>query len=484
MELHFSQHFGIDAQALRHYGAFDISVVSDLPLFIDPFLLFNSDKPDYVTLHASILKYLCYLRDIATDDLDHARIKNLYRFKEVKQNWLGFTMLGNGGSGLGDVFARALHESLGSILKGFGTETITQSSHLEKVCLIKGGVGRDNVSDFTTNLIKDYLCEYTETFARDHMDPKRCADFAVSRARFNYDTETWETRHYLLPQLNGDYVLLTPADMLTRSETWINHGDMIGRFSHLPDAVEDDQLRAQINHYFKQQLGRRPSKGEKDRAAAKTIRQFPELVDWYIKLKEEDGDRAEAISADRVSEADTVFVRQLQDLVADLLERTDFYQRPTSSYTEALERAKFFKHYVENQDGYRLINKKGGKFSKETDVQLFFGMAWFRTQFDVNREPNNGRGPVDFKISKGAINKSLIEFKLASNSQLKRNLEKQVEIYKAANQTPHAVKVIICYTAQHIAKVAKILKQLKVEDENSIVVVDARRDNKPSASKA
>ena len=44
---------------------------------------------------------------------------------------------------------------------------------------------------------------------------------------------------------------------------------------------------------------------------------------------------------------------------------------------------------------------------------MFFGLLLQRTRFDVNREPNNGRGPVDFKISDGALDKSLIEFKLA-----------------------------------------------------------------------
>ena len=40
-----------------------ISLVSDLPLFIDPFLLFNSDKPEYRRLPDSIIDYLRFLRD-------------------------------------------------------------------------------------------------------------------------------------------------------------------------------------------------------------------------------------------------------------------------------------------------------------------------------------------------------------------------------------------------------------------------------------
>lgn len=42
--IYFSDRFNIDPQVLEEWGAFDISVVTDLPVFIDPFLLFNSDK--------------------------------------------------------------------------------------------------------------------------------------------------------------------------------------------------------------------------------------------------------------------------------------------------------------------------------------------------------------------------------------------------------------------------------------------------------
>ena len=113
MELYFSQHFDVDPDLVEEYGTLDISVVSDLPLFVDPFLLFNSENPAYQQLHEEILRYLVFLRDLAADvDLDDALIDNLYRFKEVKQNWFGFTLLGNDGAGLGKGFAVALHLTL------------------------------------------------------------------------------------------------------------------------------------------------------------------------------------------------------------------------------------------------------------------------------------------------------------------------------------------------------------------------------------
>lgn len=50
MELCFSQYFNVSREALDKHGAIDISAASDLPLFIDPFLLFHSDKAEYPSL--------------------------------------------------------------------------------------------------------------------------------------------------------------------------------------------------------------------------------------------------------------------------------------------------------------------------------------------------------------------------------------------------------------------------------------------------
>ncbi len=492
MELYLSQYLGIEPNPLEDFGAFDISVVSDLPLFIDPFLLFHSAKPEYQALHQCILTYLRFLRDKAAGgNLDPGLIASWYKFKEIKQNWLGFTMLGNGGHGLGSDFALALHESLGTILSNFGSEAITASSHLEKVGLLRPNVGRDSISDFTTNLIKEYLLDYTQTFARKHLTAGQCREFRVPRVRFNYDTEAWQEGTYYLPVLWDDFALLTPIDMLTRDDTWISHGDLLRRFDEIPEALPDAELRAQVSNYFAQRLRafaplrrREPTRAERDAAAQATIHRFPELLDYYIRIKEEAGDDAESASLDKVQDTLAIFVDQLKRVVADLRSKTDFYDRGWSSYDAALARAKGFKHYVENQDGWRVINRAGQPFAKETEVQLFFGIIWFGSVFDVNREPNNGRGPVDFKVSIGTADKSLIEFKLASNSHLKRNLEKQVAIYEKANQTATSVKVIICYTEADQAKVTKILKDLKLDTCEEVVVIDARSDNKPPASKA
>lgn len=37
--IHFSDFFGIDTKIVEDYGAFDTSLVNDVPVFIDPFRL-------------------------------------------------------------------------------------------------------------------------------------------------------------------------------------------------------------------------------------------------------------------------------------------------------------------------------------------------------------------------------------------------------------------------------------------------------------
>jgi len=163
MEIYFSDVFDISQDDLENYGAFNVSLINDLPLFIDPFLLFNSSKPEYIELHDQMIKYLRFLKACSEDGQIHeGLLLSWFMFSEVKQNWFGYSLVGNSGSGLGIKFAHALNNNLHTVFLDFGEEQVTKGSHLEKLCLIKDGVGRDNISDFTTNLIKDYLLNYTQ----------------------------------------------------------------------------------------------------------------------------------------------------------------------------------------------------------------------------------------------------------------------------------------------------------------------------------
>lgn len=487
----FSDTFNVDPSTLESCGAFDISLINDLPLFIDPFLLFHSEKAEYQALHQQIIDYLVFLRDRATaGTVSDGMLRNWYCFPEVKQNWFGFSLVGNGGSGLGIDFAHELHNNLGKVFSDFGSEGITKSSHLEKVCLIADGVGRDNISDFVTNLIQDYLCRYTEEFAREHISDKNVRNVVIDRAVFNYETESWQRKIYRLPWHDGDHVILTPKDMLTRDDTWINRHDMISDFERIPTAISDDQLRASVSNYFHLALSRRakpkkpPTSKDHNAAAAETIRQFPELIDYYIKLKEMTGDDAADLSSENVLLTELFFSQRLREILAPQLAQTDFYEVAGGTYAEAHARLAHLKHAIEDQGCWRIFYDNDGRpVERERDIQVLYRLVWFGTRLDIGAEANDGRGPVDFKASRGR-NKTLVEMKLAKNTKLEANLAKQVEIYQAAADAQRGIKAIVYFSYEQLKRVREILNRLKLEGSPDVVLIDARSDNKPSASKA
>ncbi len=59
-QVYFSDVFGVSAETLDEYGI-DIALVNDLPLFIDPFLLYDSEDAKYRQLHDDIIRYLVFL---------------------------------------------------------------------------------------------------------------------------------------------------------------------------------------------------------------------------------------------------------------------------------------------------------------------------------------------------------------------------------------------------------------------------------------
>ncbi|HVS14232.1 MAG TPA: hypothetical protein VMV46_09925 [Thermoanaerobaculia bacterium] len=488
VDIYFSDHFQVDPADLEGHGAFDISLINDLPLFVDPFLLFNSDKAEYRDLHEGIIRYVRFLKEMsAKEDIDPALLDSWYRFPEVKQTWLGYSLSGNEGHGLGGKFARALNRSLQTIFRDFGEEEITLGSHLEKLCLIRGGVGRDNISDFTTNLIKGYLAQYTEAFALVHIAESSIRRVAVAKTSFNYETRSWSTSTFQLPIYQGDYVLLTPKDILTKDETWINRPELISRFREIADAQPNMNLRAQVNEYLLRTIPQGPkvTKKEVDEAVAGAIELFPQVLDYYVRDKEDHGDRASALSKLEVARVEERFVAQIRTLVSNFLEPAGFYRLAGTTHAEAMTRVQFLKDAIENKGAHRLFYHDERPIERESDLQILYRLTWLATPSDVSREVNDGRGPADFKISRGSADKTIVEFKLAKNTQLARNLAKQAEIYeKASDATQSSIKVIIFFTAEQEARVGRILGALKLTDNPNIVVIDGRADNKPSASRA
>lgn len=176
------------------------------------------------------------------------------------------------------------------------------------------------------------------------------------------------------------------------------------------------------------------------------------------------------------------FLQFKKELSQLLQENTDFYKKTEDTYEEFRKRLMFLTQVIEHIDGYKIFYYIGKPLTKEDDIQLLYRLTWFESVLYLNSLVNKGKGPVDFKISNGSKDSSLVEFKLADNSKLKKILKKQVEVYMDANQTCNHFKVIVIFTQQEEDRVKKILNEFNLHNSPNVVVIDARNDNKPSAS--
>jgi hypothetical protein len=483
-QLFFSDYFEVQPNVLEKFGALNVCLEADLPLFIDPFLLFASEKPEYKALHDRIVGHLLELKGIALST--NSPNEELFKFPEVRQNWLGVCKWGNNGRGLGAKFARNLIKAFRGFYRNFGEEDILESSHIEKLTLVGSGIGRDFISDFTANLALEYLLKYTEKFAQKHLAPSQRTRFNV-RCSYDASLKIWQPRSFELPYFykdgdSGDFIVLTPLDILSKDEAFISHSSFVNQFRSVTNSLDNASLRNSINEFFASRLPANPKRDDVSYAIRKTVEKFPVVLDYYIHHQEQHKDRASAISAEKVEKLKSEIIDTIGQLIRALAKDSEFYRTQTTSYDEALARALFLKDVIENNDGYRVFYKNGKPIAHEESIQRIFRLTWFASPFDVNAEVNNGRGPADYKISFGQRDSTIVEFKLGNSKSLERNLKNQSAIYKKASKAIADIAVILCYTKHEITRVERVLKKLKIEDAENIVVIDA--SPKLSASKA
>jgi hypothetical protein len=109
---------------------------------------------------------------------------------------------------------------------------------------------------------------------------------------------------------------------------------------------------------------------------------------------------------------------------------------------------------------------------------------------DLSKENNIGRGPVDFKFSAGWSKRALIEVKLMGSTQFFTGASKQLPQYLKSEQIDAGFYLCVGFSdadfmPDRIKRVDDTCKALSAAKGVSMkpIYVDARHDNKASASK-
>jgi hypothetical protein len=270
----------------------------DLPLGIDPFLLYKSRDPDYRKLHELLVGvFNSGIESIRRGKIEDAR--RIFDFPEVSAIGLGYAQHGKRGSGVG------------TYLTGLIVETLVASPsllsrgvrHIEEMQLVSAGIGPDRVSDIAANVLKQFLIQYTQ---------RQCAIWKVPLFPgvpvshvYDQTSQEWLDSYEDLPvsPFDGSPMLFVPR-RLVRALPWINY---------------DDFLRTEFRAYLAARRDLAPKVGPSERspdyakskqAVVSLTREDVALVERYVRSREQQAADAqpslEYIDEDACKEAEVL----------------------------------------------------------------------------------------------------------------------------------------------------------------------------------
>lgn len=190
----------------------------DLPLYLDPFLLWKSGDPEYRGLHADLLGFVDEVRQhVVGGRTTRARLL-LSEVSEPFELGLGYAAGTKKGSALGPA-------TIDGIVQAFQQVPQLQATgldHLEVLALLVPGIAEDRISDLTASVVKRWLAEFTE---------RRCTELGIPTTSHRIEgwdplALDWRPFEAGLPQnpSDGSPILLAPLNLLRRLP-WINYGD-------------------------------------------------------------------------------------------------------------------------------------------------------------------------------------------------------------------------------------------------------------------
>jgi hypothetical protein len=154
------------------------------------------------------------------------------------------------------------------------------------------------------------------------------------------------------------------------------------------------------------------------------------------------------------------------------------------------------RHLVEQDDGFRLLVTQGddGKPALRSEEEIQIALKhWLRpmcraANIDMDREPQTGRGFLDFKFSIGHDFRCLVEVKLFSSAKLQDGLGIQLPIYLLADRCLYGIYVPIFLEVDNYELQMRELHALATNRAHThgvvIDVIEMRAWKPRSASKA
>lgn len=442
---------------MNDIGVFDSLLDKDFNFFINVIRLKKSTVPEFIDAYKHLNKFFS---DIATlldaadspsmSDKMYRAARNMFHFHEVNGINLGFAS-SRYGAGWGKTTSdRCLYDAYQIIKKGSKQPEIF---HL--VSLFEDNVSGDRLSDMIATIIEPEIKKYTL---------RVMGEMEITTER--YPNIQFFANGLVQNPFKSAPILFLPKDLL--HELPIAKGwDDIDRV-----VSENNVIRAEISAEIGAEWVRWASRDKKE-YLKRWIFMEPEVCDRVIK-----GYRKEELDALDVNENPDYLAELLLKKIKKLPTFKNLNVNP-SSFDATMAVINIFKDWVENNRGWAEIqNAPSNKREKTVQRFMHLGAKYYIevNNLDFSCEADEGRGPVDIKLSRGN-DKTLAEVKLSSNGQYLHGYQAQVAEYGAAERTRSLIYVFVDIGNPRRLKTLKALHRKNRIDEKScpeLVIIDAR----------
>jgi hypothetical protein len=463
-----SESLGVSSAQLWKSGVFDSYLGIDSLLHVDPARLRSTRIPELLGSYKRFQHYFARILDLIAaakpgDALERQATKGLI-FPEVREAALGYAEASNAGRGVTPDVAGRLYATAKAIIDA----GIKNPSIFEVAVLFEEKFGPDLISDMTIFLLLEDLGRFNKRIA-DKLGLKTAERTVHGRKGT-----------FVYSKSQDQAVLLIPHSILADlpvATDWSEIDDV---------SAYNESLRKRINEVVQKVWIKRVQNLSKSDIKGVLLQRpdlLRELLANYAKAK------AEPYDFDSDPRGQVIWHRASREYAKNNPLTLDPAHTTAEVHAVVLKICEHFKHLIEQKGLSELLFDADEKPKIEKASQLlFFGVAdayCHANGLDISREPQTGRGPADFKVSKGYQERVIVEVKLSSNGKFLDGLTAQLPTYMHAENAKHGVFLFI-KIGEHEKKLRRIIKvhrALKKEGKlvPDLMVIDATE--KLSASK-
>lgn len=223
----------------------------DIPLYVDPFLLWKSPSQQDQALHTAIINSFNHLNYLVKKHRSDDAIATLIEISECQEVGLGVSKTRKGvkiGQGQAEQILQLFHDIPEYSQFGF--------THFEVIQLYISGISKDRISDMACNYIKSFLIDYTIEQCESLGIP---IEGVILDSIYNYKNNALDfNQKVYLPvnPVNKEPIIFTPKRWL-RFNPWINFEDYFQSYCPRDEIFNPDepQERVKVLNYNREHYG-------------------------------------------------------------------------------------------------------------------------------------------------------------------------------------------------------------------------------------